>query len=74
MPKLEKYNNYYDYEQAWMDWKNDCDVALSGVRLPTVMGRSYYRPKLTVEVCTTLELHRCPQRIYQSFFRKSKKL
>ncbi len=48
MPKAEDFDNFFDYEQALLDWKTDIEIALGDLVLPNVMGRYYYRPLVTL--------------------------
>lgn len=45
-PSPEQFESYFDYEQALLDWKMTVEGELNGLRLPNVMGRKFFRPKV----------------------------
>lgn len=45
--KQDEFDNFFDYEQALLDWKGDVELALGTLRLPTIVGRHYYRPRVS---------------------------
>eukprot|EP01132_Coremiostelium_polycephalum_P004149 gene4149-5190_t len=45
-PEHTNYENYFDYEQALIDWKQQVQQSLGVVQLPSNMGRTYSRPKV----------------------------
>jgi hypothetical protein len=48
LPQAEKYENYFEYEKALLDWKVAVETALKNLQLPNLMGRNYYRPRVAV--------------------------
>eukprot|EP00026_Physarum_polycephalum_P005890 Phypoly_transcript_05929.p1 GENE.Phypoly_transcript_05929~~Phypoly_transcript_05929.p1 ORF type:complete len:233 (+),score=28.59 Phypoly_transcript_05929:645-1343(+) len=48
-PEVDSFENFFDYEQAVMDWKDSVLKNLGWLQLPTVLGRFYSRPKMLSE-------------------------
>ncbi|KAN0055710.1 hypothetical protein ACTA71_011593 [Dictyostelium dimigraforme] len=47
IPQIDEFENFFDYEQAFLDWKYAVDQIFDRTRLPVITGRTYYRPKLS---------------------------
>ncbi|EGC30806.1 hypothetical protein DICPUDRAFT_4465, partial [Dictyostelium purpureum] len=47
IPQIDEFENFFDYEQAFLDWKYAVDQIFEHIRLPVTTGRTYYRPKLS---------------------------
>ncbi|KAN0034841.1 hypothetical protein ACTFIV_001374 [Dictyostelium citrinum] len=47
IPQIDEFENFFDYEQAFLDWKYAVDQIFDRTRLPVITGRAYYRPKLS---------------------------
>ncbi|EFA80562.1 armadillo-like helical domain-containing protein [Heterostelium album PN500] len=45
-PEPNSYDNYFDYEQAVMDWRTQLQQSLGVIQLPQNMGRTYSRPRV----------------------------
>eukprot|EP01133_Synstelium_polycarpum_P002516 gene2516-2875_t len=45
-PEVGGYDNYFDYEQAVMDWKANVQANLGAIQPPRAMGRTYSRPRI----------------------------
>lgn len=43
-PLQRNYDNYFDYEQALVEWKVKLEIAIGDKNLPIPIGRYYYRP------------------------------
>lgn len=46
-PEVEKYNSLVEYEQAVLQWKDELKAAIGNIKLPHIVGRYYFRPKVT---------------------------
>ncbi|KAL6045759.1 U3 small nucleolar ribonucleoprotein MPP10 [Balamuthia mandrillaris] len=49
-PNAFDFASYFDYERALLQWKEDVERALSGLKLPAVMGRTYSRPVVITQL------------------------
>ncbi|KAF2070855.1 hypothetical protein CYY_007826 [Polysphondylium violaceum] len=52
IPQIDEFENFFDYEQAFLGWKFAVDTIFKDsvnfeIRLPLITGRSYYRPKVS---------------------------
>ncbi|GAM19331.1 hypothetical protein SAMD00019534_025060 [Acytostelium subglobosum LB1] len=47
-PENHSYDNYFDYEQAVMDWRANVQQSLGPLQLPHNMGRTYSRPRVVI--------------------------
>ncbi|GAM16961.1 hypothetical protein SAMD00019534_001360 [Acytostelium subglobosum LB1] len=47
IPQLDEFENFFDYEQAFLAWRFLIETIFSDIRMPSVSGRAYYRPKLS---------------------------
>jgi len=47
IPQIDEFENFFDYEQAFLGWKFAVESIFSETRLPLITGRSYYRPKVS---------------------------
>jgi len=45
-PEHLDYDNYFDYEQSLIEWKQQVQKNLGVIQLPHAMGRTYSRPKV----------------------------
>jgi len=45
----QNFDNFLDYEKALLKWKIAIEDTLRFLQLPNVMGRHYYRPRVTTE-------------------------
>ncbi|KYQ93311.1 hypothetical protein DLAC_05978 [Tieghemostelium lacteum] len=45
IPQIDEYENFFDYEQAFLGWKFAVETIFQDTRLPNTTGRAYYRPK-----------------------------
>lgn len=48
-PDPNKYDTYFEYEQAVLDWKIDIEASIGYLQLPNPVGRTYSRPKVSLE-------------------------
>jgi len=46
-PEIE-FADFFQYEQALLDWKMDVQASIGAAKLPDIIGRSYYRPRFTI--------------------------
>lgn len=46
-PVPENYDTYRGYEEAVLEWYKCCELAVGNLQLPRVIGRAYYRPKVS---------------------------
>lgn len=49
MPRPGDYENFFRYEQALLEWKSNLQLALGSLKLPILVGRQYYRPRIVLE-------------------------
>eukprot|EP01133_Synstelium_polycarpum_P009160 gene9160-10749_t len=47
IPQIDEFENFFDYEQAFLGWKFAVETLFADVRLPLSTGRAYYRPKVS---------------------------
>eukprot|EP00002_Diphylleia_rotans_P032692 TRINITY_DN6880_c0_g1_i3.p1 TRINITY_DN6880_c0_g1~~TRINITY_DN6880_c0_g1_i3.p1 ORF type:complete len:820 (+),score=161.01 TRINITY_DN6880_c0_g1_i3:45-2504(+) len=46
MPQPHEFETLIDYEQALMQWKEECDAAVEDLKMPVLVGRCYSRPRV----------------------------
>jgi len=49
-PSLEDYSSILDYKEAVLEWRQQTIKDLQGIKLPTILGRAYYRPRVVHQV------------------------
>lgn len=48
-PDPNKFESYFEFEQAIIDWKVEIEASIGYLQLPLPMGRNYFRPKVSIE-------------------------
>ena len=48
-PDPNKYESYFEFEQALIDWKIEVEGSIGYLQLPIPIGRNYFRPKVSLE-------------------------
>ncbi|EGG24743.1 hypothetical protein DFA_02987 [Cavenderia fasciculata] len=47
IPQIDEFDNFFDYEQAFLAWKFAVETIFQDIRLPYAGGRAYYRPRVS---------------------------
>lgn len=49
-PQPQRFDSYFEYEQALVEWRFRLEKDLKSVYLPVPLGRYYYRPNFSLVV------------------------
>ncbi len=49
-PDPNNYETFFDYEQAVVEWKVEIEHSLEHLKIPSTLGRIYYRPRRATNI------------------------
>ncbi|EFA78486.1 hypothetical protein PPL_09138 [Heterostelium album PN500] len=47
IPQIDEFENFFEYEQAFLSWRFAIETLFADIRLPMISGRALYRPKVS---------------------------